>query len=95
MGALATQMARIEDITLKEDFGSTAMVTMQDDDFGDMGMAGGVASFGAMDTFMFSDVERGRHAADSMIEQDIVHDPHAAADGAGAADKSARMIDNL
>lgn len=63
MGSLATQMARVEDITLKEDFGSSAMVTMQDDDFGDMGM-GGAASFG-MDTFMFSDVERGRHMADN------------------------------
>lgn len=67
MGSLATQMARVEDITLKEDFGSSAMVSamMQDDDFGDMGMGGAAASFG-MDTFMFSDVERGRHMAESM-----------------------------
>ena len=48
-----TQQARIEDITLKEDFGT--FVATQDDDFGDMG------SFGMdMDTFMMSDMERGR-----------------------------------
>lgn len=69
MGSLATQMARVEDITLKEDFGSNAMVTMQDDDFGDMGM-GGAASFG-MDTFMFSDVERGRHMADNTADAGV------------------------
>lgn len=50
-----TQQARIEDITLKEDFGT--YVATQDDDFGDMGMSG----FGMdMDTFMMSDMERGR-----------------------------------
>lgn len=69
MGSLATQMARIEDITLKEDFGSTAMVTMQDDDFGDMGM--GAASFG-MDTFMFSDVEHGRRMAESGVHDALM-----------------------
>lgn len=48
-----TQQARIEDITLKEDFGT--FVATQDDDFGDMG------SFGMdMDTFMMGDLERGR-----------------------------------
>ena len=48
-----TQQARVEDITLKEDFGT--YVVTQDDDFGDMG------SFGMdMDTFMMSDMERGR-----------------------------------
>ena len=70
MGSLATQMARIEDITLKEDFGSSAMVTMQDDDFGDMDGMGAAASFG-MDTFMFSDVERGRHMADSVVAGEV------------------------
>lgn len=50
------QQARIEDITLKEDFGT--FVAIQDDDFGDMG---GMGSFGMdMDTFMMSDMERGR-----------------------------------
>jgi cohesin complex subunit SCC1 len=52
------QQARIEDITLKEDFGGGTFVAPQDDDFGDMG------SFGMggmdMDTFMMSDMERGR-----------------------------------
>jgi hypothetical protein len=58
MGAFANsthQQARVEDITLKEDFGT--FVTMQDDDFGDMG------SFGMdmdMNTFMMSDMERER-----------------------------------
>ena len=48
-----TQQARVEDITLKEDFGT--FVVTQDDDFGDMG------NFGMdMDTFMMSDMERGR-----------------------------------
>ena len=48
-----TQQARIEDITLKEDFGT--YVTTQDDDFGDMG------SFGLdMDSLMMSDMERAR-----------------------------------
>lgn len=32
---MLTQQARIEDITLKEDFGNA--ITTQDDDFGDMG----------------------------------------------------------
>jgi hypothetical protein len=54
------QQARVEDITLKEDFGT--MITMQDDDFGDMG------SFGMdMDTFMMSDMERGRRNNNSMM----------------------------
>ena len=57
---LTTQQARVEDITLKEDFGT--FVATQDDDFGDMGV-GGCGSFGMdmMDTFMISsDLERGR-----------------------------------
>lgn len=50
---LNAQQARVEDITLKEDFGT--FVATQEDDFGDMG------SFGMdMDTFMISDLERGR-----------------------------------
>lgn len=57
------QQARIEDITLKEDFGT--FVAMQDDDFGDMG------SFGMdMDTFMMSDMERGRRFGNSMMVDD-------------------------
>lgn len=55
-----TQQARIEDITLKEDFG--VYVTTQDDDFGDMG------SFGLdMDTFMMSDMERGRRLGGASL----------------------------
>lgn len=56
-----TQQARIEDITLKEDFGT--FVATQEDDFGDMG------SFGMdMDTFMISDLERGRQlGVDSLV----------------------------
>jgi hypothetical protein len=55
-----TQQARVEDITLKEDFGT--VVTTQDDDFGDMG------GFGMdMDTFMMSDMERGRRMGASMF----------------------------
>jgi hypothetical protein len=55
-----TQQARIEDITLKEDFGT--VVATQDDDFGDMG------GFGMdMDTFMMSDMERGRRMGASMF----------------------------
>lgn len=58
-----TQQARVEDITLKEDFGT--FVTMQDDDFGDMG------SFGMdMDTFMMSDMERGRKLGESAANND-------------------------
>jgi hypothetical protein len=57
---ITTQQARVEDITLKEDFGT--LITMQDDDFGDMG------SFGMdMDTFMMSDFERGRRVGNSMV----------------------------
>jgi cohesin complex subunit SCC1 len=55
-----TQQARVEDITLKEDFGT--FVTMQDDDFGDMG------SFGMdMESLMMSDMERGRRDAGNSI----------------------------
>ena len=55
-----TQQARVEDITLKEDFGT--YVVTQDDDFGDMG------SFGMdMDTFMMSDMEKGRRFGHSLI----------------------------
>jgi hypothetical protein len=57
------QQARVEDITLKEDFGT--MITMQDDDFGDMG------SFGMdMDSFMMSDMERGRRMGNSITNND-------------------------
>lgn len=61
------QQARVEDITLKEDFGT--FVTMQDDDFGDMG------SFGMgmgmdMDTFMMSDMEKGRRLGESLMNND-------------------------
>ncbi|CAF0871929.1 unnamed protein product [Brachionus calyciflorus] len=67
------QQARVEDITLKEDFGT--FVAMQDDDFGDMG------SFGMgmdMDTFMMSDMEKGRRVGDSLVNQndiDFFDDP--------------------
>ena len=57
-----TQQARIEDITLKEDFGT--FVATQDDDFGDMG------SFGMdmnMDTFMMGDLERGRQLENGSL----------------------------
>jgi hypothetical protein len=60
------QQARIEDITLKDDFGT--FVATQDDDFGDMG------SFGIdMDTFMMSDMEKGRHMGNSLMggDQDV------------------------
>ncbi len=59
---LNTQQARVEDITLKEDFGT--FVATQDDDFGDMG------SFGMgmdMDTFMISDLERGRQLENGSL----------------------------
>ena len=57
------QQARIEDITLKEDFGT--FVATQDDDFGDMG------SFGMdMDTFMMSDMEKGRRFGNSLAGGD-------------------------
>ena len=57
------QQARIEDITLKEDFGT--FVVTQEDDFGDMG------SFALdMDTFMMSDLEKGRKVGDSMMAED-------------------------
>jgi hypothetical protein len=66
------QQARIEDITLKEDFGGGTFVAPQDDDFGDMG------SFGMggmdMDTFMMSDMERGRRVGATSMggnEQDV------------------------
>ena len=62
-----TQQARVEDITLKEDFGT--YVTTQDDDFGDMG------SFGLdMDTFMMSDMERGRRLGHSLVGNDNMGD---------------------
>ena len=62
-----TQQARIEDITLKEDFGT--FVATQDDDFGDMG------SFGLdMDTFMMSDMERGRRLGNSLVGNDQMGD---------------------
>lgn len=55
-----TQQARIEDITLKEDFGT--FVATQDDDFGDMG------SFGMdMDSFMIGDLERGRQLENGSL----------------------------
>ena len=62
--AMNTQQARIEDITLKDDFGT--FVATQEDDFGDMGDMG---SFGIdMDTFMISDLERGRQlGVDSLV----------------------------
>jgi cohesin complex subunit SCC1 len=54
-----TQQARIEDITLKEDFGT--FVAIQDDDFG--------GSFGMdMDTFTtLSDLEKGRRLGNSIV----------------------------
>ena len=52
------QQARVEDITLKEDFGT--YVAIQDDDFG--GDMGNFAMDMDMDTFMMSDMERGRRA---------------------------------
>ena len=59
------QQARIEDITLKEDFGT--FVITQEDDFGDMG------SFALdMDSFMMSDMEKGRRVADSLINAETV-----------------------
>jgi cohesin complex subunit SCC1 len=72
---VGTQQARIEDITLKEDFGT--YVTAQDDDFGDMGTFGMDMDMN-MDTFMCSDMERGRNldnlginiTADNMSNMD-------------------------
>lgn len=62
-----TQQARVEDITLKEDFGT--YVVTQDDDFGDMG------SFGMdMDTFMMSDMERGRDTRGPSLMGDEQND---------------------
>ncbi|RNA42783.1 double-strand-break repair rad21 -like protein [Brachionus plicatilis] len=58
----SVQQARVEDITLKEDYGT--YVTMQEDDFGDMG------SFGMgmdMETFMMSDMEKGRRLGESLL----------------------------
>lgn len=60
----SVQQARVEDITLKEDFGT--FVTMQEDDFGDMG------SFGMgmdMETFMMSDMEKARRMGESMMNE--------------------------
>lgn len=58
------QQARVEDITLKEDYGN--FVTMQEDDFGDMG------DFGMdLETFMMSDMEKGRHFGESMINNEL------------------------
>lgn len=61
-----SQQARLEDITLKEDFGlmgaaagSSALIAMQDDDFGDMGAFD-------MDSFMFGGMEKGRRAIDEI-----------------------------
>ena len=54
------QQARIEDITLKDDFGT--FVATQDDDFGDMG------NFGMdMESFMIGDLERGRQLENGSL----------------------------
>lgn len=64
MSKTLVQQARIEDITLKEDYG--IFVTMQEDDFGEMG------SFGMdMETFMMSDMEKGRRFGESMLNNEL------------------------
>jgi cohesin complex subunit SCC1 len=91
---LHQQQARIEDITLKEDFGGGSFVAPQDDDFGDMG------SFGMggmdMDTFMMSDMERGRRVGNSIggNEQDVDFFDDNSAFGANQIDNDSNAAKN-
>lgn len=90
---LHMQQARVEDITLKEDFGT--FVATQDDDFGDMG-----GSFGLdMDTFMMSDMERGRRLGGQSMgngnEQDIDFFDDNSAFGANQIDNDSNVAKNV
>jgi hypothetical protein len=63
-----TQQARIEDITLKEDYGNIIMT--QDDDFGDMGF--GMNTLLMNDDF-FNSSEKQRHDFSNEVRNDHSH----------------------